>query len=70
MYDGNDVSTPNNVYIQYMDTPGSASVEYLFKWNSDKTGNDYFTLNGSRVVTTDKTYEQASSNVNLVEIGG
>jgi galactitol-specific phosphotransferase system IIB component len=70
MYDGDDSSTPNNVYIQYMDTPGSASVEYLFKWNSDGTGNNYFTLNGSQLVTTDEDYEQASSNVNLVEIGG
>ena len=71
MYDGgNDTSTPNNVYIQYMDTPGSTNVEYLFKWNSDGTGSNYFTLNGARSTSTGEDYEQASSNVNLVEIGG
>lgn len=70
MYDGNDVSTPNNIYIQYMDTPGSTAAEYIFKWNSDGTGNNYFTLNGARTVSTGEDYEQASSNVNLVEIGG
>ena len=52
MYDSNDSSTPNNVYIQYMDTPGSTNVEYIFKWNSDGTGNNYFTLNGARSRST------------------
>lgn len=70
MYDGNDESTPNNVYIQYMDTPGVAAVTYIFKWNSDGTYTNGFTLNGARVVSTSESYEEASSNVNLVEIGG
>jgi microcystin-dependent protein len=70
MYDGEDASTPNNVYIQFMDSPGAVDVNYIFKWNSDGTGANFFTLNGSRVVTNNESYEMASSNVNLVEIGG
>lgn len=70
MYDGNDEATPNNVYIQFMDSPGAVNVTYLFKWNSDGTGANYFALNGARKTNNGEDYEMASSNVNLVEIGG
>ena len=70
MYDSNNASTPTNIYIQYMDTPGFTAVEYIFKWNGDGTANNYFTLNGSKATNNNEDYEMASSNVNLVEIGG
>ena len=68
-YDTDNASTMTNSYIQFYDTPNTASlVTYRFYFRP--AGGTSFHLNRSTTDTNANNFERASSSVTLLEIKG